>query len=271
MSYKLSSPGWFSEVNGVKVERVPLSWSMVEQAGDFYAHHGVEFHVQAGPGRDISGTQNDRGYPIANFNVDDLGVVRQYMDARLAAWHGDSVSHYAYGIEHTGDAIHALPLKQLNSSAALCAALVEWTEAAFGETIPLEKVSRVSLANYQTVRGFWDHNDVDNGPLNENGHTDHLIGRSWAKQLEKIASYLRAPNPAPKFGGVLLQRGVDHADVITWKRRMASKGLFSRTDNGDGPHYGPAIERATVEFQRRRNLEDDGVVGPKTWNAAWGN
>lgn len=270
MTYKLSAPGWFSEVCGVPVRHHELPDELLGHGGAFFAHHGIEFHVQAGFGDDIWQTQVDRRYPIATWNVDDTGVVRQYADARMAAWHGDSVSQFAFGIEHTGDAVSPLGERQLDHSAALCAAIIEWTEDAFGETIPLKKQARISLANYRTARGFWDHTDVDNGPLNENGHTDHLIGRSWTAQLAKVGNYLKVvARPAPPFGGELLLLGADLADVVTWKRRMSAKGYFDLRDSSAGPHYGPAIERATRAFQQKRRLAEDGIVGPKTWAAAW--
>lgn len=269
--YKLKAPGWFDEVNGIQVVHHALPDDFMAHAGDFFAHHGIEFHVQAGFGQDIFNTQIARGFPIATWNVDDLGVVRQYNDARLADWHGDSVSHYAFGIEHTGDGVSALKPKQLDASAALCAAIIEWTEDAFGETIPLVKVPRISVSNYQTAKGFWDHTDVDDGPLNENHHVDRLLGCSWDEQLAKVGVFLdKHPRPAPQFHGVLLTAGLDAADVIVWKRRMSVKGLFKRGDANDGPHFGSAIERATREFQKRRALPVDGIVGPKTWAAAWG-
>jgi peptidoglycan hydrolase-like protein with peptidoglycan-binding domain len=268
--YKLSEPGWFSEVNGLSVLHHELPENILEHAGRFNAHHGIEFHVQAGTGRDIFQTEVERGFPIATWNVDDLGQVRQYLDFRLAAWHGDSVSQYAFGIEHTGTGLVALKPKQLDASAALCAAIIEMTGAVFGETIPLLKVPRVSVENFKTVHGFWDHDDVDNGPLNENGHTDHLIGRTWAAQLTKIGDFLkRRPVVAPVFHGTLLRLGVDAPDVIVWKKRMAVKGLFALDTENDGPNYGTVIERSTEAFQTRKGLAVDGIVGPQTWEAAW--
>lgn len=268
MTYKLAKPGWFADVNGFKVIRHPLpAWL---DRGEFFAHHGIEWHRQDGPGDDIYATQVARGYTIAAFNVSDEGQVRQYTDAREAPWHGDSVSHYAFGIEHTGFAGTPCPTVQLDASAALCAALIEWSEDEFGETIPLVKVPRVSVSNYTTVRGFWDHLNVDRGPLNENGHVNRLEGRTWPAQLKKIGEYLmRQPRPAPTFHGTLLTRGVDAQDVMTWKRRMAVKGLFLKTSANDGPFFGDVIERVTKEFQTAKKLPVDGIVGPKTWAAAW--
>ncbi|HXJ65598.1 MAG TPA: N-acetylmuramoyl-L-alanine amidase, partial [Actinomycetota bacterium] len=265
--YELSEPGRFSVVNGVKVQHHELPDSLMTHAGEFYGYHGIEWHRQDGPNADITGTQIARGYPIATWSVDEDGGVHQYNDFRVAVWHGDSVSHYAYGIEHQGFAGTPCTDQQLDSSAALCAAIIEMTENLRGETIPLTKVPRVSVGNYTGLRGFWDHDNVDNGPLNENGHTDKLEGRSWPDQLAKIGEFLdQQPQPAlPKFGGVLLKLGVDDATVVTWKRRMAAAGLFSLRDANDGPHYGPMIERATKTFQTQSGVDVDGVVGPDTW------
>lgn len=271
MTYKLSSAGWLAEVCGLKVVHVPLPDSFLRgHLESFTAHHGIETHVQGGTGRDITQTQIARGFPIACWNVDDLGTIRQYMSFHFVAWHGDSVSRYAWGVEHTGDGVHALTQKQLDASAALYAGLIELTRDAFGSEIPLVKIPRVSLSNYRDVRGIWDHTDVDNGELNENGHVDHLVGRSWPEQLKKIASLMqRHPPVAPKFHGKLLHLGVELPDVLVWKRRMAAKGLFPLRHANDGPHYGNVIEQATRDFQRRRGIHVDGIVGPQTWGEGW--
>src|SRR3954447_7139496 len=241
--YELLKAGWFKKVNGVAVVVNELPDELMEHAGHFSAHHGIEWHRQDGPNADISGTQIARGFPIATWSVDEQGVVHQYNDFRTCVWHGDSVSQYAFGIEHQGFAGTPCNAVQLDASAALCAAIVEVSAALYGETIPLEKAPRVSLGNYQTVRGFWDHDDVDNGPLNEKGHVDKLEGRSWADQLAKIGSFLQQEqNPAPPFPGTLLKLGVEDASVITWKRRLATKNMFTLRDANDGPHYGAMIE-----------------------------
>lgn len=91
---------------------------------------------------------------------------------------------------------------QLDASAALCAAIIEVTEDLAGETIPLVRVPRISLSKYRTAQGFWDHDDVDNGELNENSHTDRLEGRSWPEQLDKIGSSSgRFPGRRPRSTG----------------------------------------------------------------------
>src|SRR5262245_61521116 len=128
MTYKLSSPGWLSQVFGIKVVKVALSNTMVSHAGEFFAHHLIEHHRQQGDGGDILGTQNARGYPICNWNIANDGTIRQYLTFYRAAWHGDSVSHYAWGVEHAGFTGKPETEAQLRSSEALSAALIELTE-----------------------------------------------------------------------------------------------------------------------------------------------
>lgn len=268
MAYELSEPGWFSRVNGVKVVHHRLSDSLMSHAGQFVAHHGIEWHRQQGDGNDISGTQVSRGYPICTFNIGNDGTVNQYNHMfEYAPWHGDSVSQYAYGIEHAGFTGKPCTTAQLRSSHALCAALVEVTQDRFGETIPFTWVTEVNVSNYQSVRGFWNHRAVERGPLNENGHSDLLEGESTSAFL-RACKELLVP-AGPPFPGVVLKLGVDDASVVTWKRRMAVKDLFRLLGANDGPRYGVNIEAATKEFQRRRKLTQDGIVGPKTWEAAW--
>jgi hypothetical protein len=268
--YERSAPGWFSKVNGFEVDHHALPDEIMEHAGEFYAHNGIEWHRQDGPNEDIFNTRVARGYPIAAWSVDEDGLVHQYNDFRVADWHGDSVSHYSFGIEHQGFTGTPCTERQLDASAALCAAIIEVTEDLWGEEIPLVKVPRISLSNYKTAQGFWDHNDVDNGPLNEGSHTDRLEGRSWADQLAKIGDFLeRQPRPAPTFHGTPLRLGMHAADVVRWKRRMAVKGLFDRTGANDGPLYGGAIELATRSLQERRGLPVTGVVDRETWESAW--
>jgi peptidoglycan hydrolase-like protein with peptidoglycan-binding domain len=242
----------------------------MEHAGTFQAHHGIEMHRQEGDGNDISGTELARGYPIATFSIGDDGTINQYNHMfDFADWHGDSVSEYAFGIEHAGFTGTPFTPAQLKSSHALVAALIEITEDRFGEVIPLQWIPRISLANYRTAKGIWNHRAVDPGPLNENGHTDLMEGESTSAFLSAVKALLKPGSVAPTFHGTLLQLGVEAPDVIVWKRRMAALGLFTLHDANDGPVFGRTIEAATIQFQTKRKLSVDGVVGAKTWASAW--
>jgi hypothetical protein len=274
MAYKMAEPGWFEDVNGIRVVHHPLPDRQgdfaLSDAGQFVAHHGIEWHRQQGDGNDISGTQISRGYPICTFSIGNDGTINQYCHMfEYAPWHGDSVSQYAYGIEHAGFTGKPATVGQLRSSHALCAALVEITEDRFGEVIPFVWVADVNVGNYRSVKGFWNHRAVQRGPLNETGHSDLLEGESTSAFLRATKALLVPQKPAPAFPGVLLKRGVTDAGVITWKRRMASKGLFTLLGQNDGPFFGAGIEDSTRRFQQRKRLDQDGIVGPKTWEAAW--
>lgn len=54
-------------------------------------------------------------------------------------------------------------------------------------------------------------------------------------------------------------------DVLAWQRQMRKRGWKLEADGA----YGPASEAACRRFQSDKRLRVDGVVGPKTWAAAW--
>lgn len=54
-------------------------------------------------------------------------------------------------------------------------------------------------------------------------------------------------------------------DVRTWQARMRQRGWTLAADGV----YGPASRTVAVQFQREKGLAVDGIVGPRTWAAAW--
>jgi hypothetical protein len=59
-----------------------------------------------------------------------------------------------------------------------------------------------------------------------------------------------------------------HRDSLKSLRGMLRERGIDPGDNPD--HYGPVLRRAVIEFQGRRGLEPDGIVGPSTWRALLG-
>jgi len=187
-----ASAGWFSDVNGHAVVHVPLSAAMLSHATSWAdkGPHGIVWHYQAGCGGDLTSVQNARGFPIIAFNIDQSGVIRQYMDARIAPWHAFDVSKYALGVEHA-----ILPgtcdvnATMLASSSALFAALIEWTKDTYGIDIPVKKIGPITPANYRTLSGIFGHLDIEPGSsLNPNRHGDTLLGMTWPEFLAAVES-----------------------------------------------------------------------------------
>lgn len=72
---------------------------------------------------------------------------------------------------------------------------------------------------------------------------------------------------APKWPGRYLTQPpmMSGSDVRTWQDRMRDRGWHLAVDGV----YGPASEKVCRSFQAEKALTVDGVVGPKTWAAAW--
>ncbi|MDH2430698.1 N-acetylmuramoyl-L-alanine amidase [Sphaerisporangium sp. TRM90804] len=54
-------------------------------------------------------------------------------------------------------------------------------------------------------------------------------------------------------------------DVRTWQAQMDKRGWTIDVDGA----YGPASREVCIGFQQQQNLDDDGVVGRNTWDAAF--
>ncbi len=178
MTYKVED-GYFTEVCGHPVVKRPadLHYTDWRNGGPF----GIVWHYTVGCSDDIKGTL-DAGHIGATFNVGRNGTIYQYAPLGTATWHAYSESHFFYGIEHTAYPGHGCELTdvQLETSAKLSAALVEWMKDKYGNTVPLEHLT----SNF--TAGFHDHADfADDG---QNNHSDHLYRWSWGEYLAAVAA-----------------------------------------------------------------------------------
>ncbi len=185
MTYKLDH-GWMTEVSGIRVIKRDVGL-----ATTYYNNRrpiGILFHFTAGCGSDISGVLKSRGISVT-FSVDREGTVYEYIPVAAAGWHAFSASHAYLGIEHT-----ALPGTcdltdvQLEASAKLSAAVVEWNEEHNGFLIPVRKLDPPVTAT-PFFPGFLDHRDGDDS-WNQNGHTDHLYRWTWDEYLAAVSDAL---------------------------------------------------------------------------------
>lgn len=77
-----------------------------------------------------------------------------------------------------------------------------------------------------------------------------------------------APSPAPPWPGryVALTTPMLHGDdVRTWQAQMAHRGWTVSVDGW----FGAQSDRVLRAFQGEKSLTVDGVLGPKSWAAAW--
>ncbi len=69
----------------------------------------------------------------------------------------------------------------------------------------------------------------------------------------------------PPYPGEPLSNGSSGPAVETWQAKMRQRGW---TLSADG-EYGDESESVCRQFQREKGLANDGVVGPRTWEATW--
>lgn len=72
--------------------------------------------------------------------------------------------------------------------------------------------------------------------------------------------------PTPEAGrDVVYAEGSVGDDVRTWQARMVERGWVMRADG----IFGPRTESVVRSFQAEKGLTVDGLLGQRTWNAAW--
>jgi lysozyme len=116
----------------------------------------------------------------------------------------------------------------------------------------------MDLNRYQgTVKTLkqWFTGQVDKA--NQSDDVDDTAGGALVEEPRE------EDDAAPAWPGYFLQAPSPH--VRRWQVRMRRLGFQVKTDGV----YGGDSERACRKFQRRQGLEVDGVVGPKTWEAAF--
>lgn len=117
------------------------------------------------------------------------------------------------------------------------------------------------LTHWKTFNGPINGNF---GPQTEKGvidfqHRVFLVEDGIVGQLTWQALYTGAPVNMP-----VLQRGTQGEAVKTVQRVLQLTRDYSSTVDGD---FGILTEKAVKAFQKRSNLQDDGIVEDDTWYA----
>jgi GH24 family phage-related lysozyme (muramidase) len=129
-----------------------------------------------------------------------------------------------------------------------------------------------------TLRRLLNEGDYD-GAANEfpnwcNANGERLEG--LVRRREREQAYFRsewggAAPPAPPVAdhpawpGRSFQQGDAGYDIQVWQTQMNHRGWPIQPDGDFGPQTAEAVRR----FQAEKGLQADGVIGPKTWDAAW--
>ena len=70
---------------------------------------------------------------------------------------------------------------------------------------------------------------------------------------------------APPWPGKTFEQGDTARELQCFQKQLGSRG-YGLTGTG---YYGPATRTAVVELQNRNGINPSGILGPKTWAAAW--
>lgn len=105
--------------------------------------------------------------------------------------------------------------------------------------------------DWATVARVW------NGPANAKIYAGRLE-REWSRLIADAIQ-----RPAIDMDDTTLRRGDEGAAVKALQRALIDVG-FELTVDGD---FGPATQRAVLDWQRQRKLVMDGIVGRVTWQS----
>jgi hypothetical protein len=162
--------------------------------------------------------------------------------------------------------------------------LAGWREA-YGQADMDTAVEGWDIRKHQAVTSDRSHlwhihfsevREFVNSLINKQALLSVLAGEILADYLARGGKLITAtPTPAPptaypKWPGRNLRYVKGKAqmhgtDVLTWQKRMKARGWRIDADGW----YGPQSAAICLAFQREKHLTRDGIVGPKTWAAAW--
>jgi len=134
--------------------------------------------------------------------------------------------------------------------------------------VPLVKLTSAEV--HAKKHGICGHANVSKA-FRMTDHIDPGTGFPWAHFMNLLGGKPGSdPGPAkkaPKFPGRLITQPpvMRGDDVLKWQTQMHKRGWSIVADNT----YEPESEKICRAFQKEKQLGVDGIVGPRTWAAAW--
>ena len=214
--------------------------------------------------RYFAGESAEQPGGVAHYTVDPESTTHSVPEATACAHAGAASRLGSVGIEMCGysadqwtDAAHQATMRR-------AADLAREVAARWG--VPLVRLSAADLKAGKRD-GYTYHRDVT-ASLGGTSHTDPGPNFPYAKMHELLTGVVVAsPLSSTTATPPTIRKGSTGPAVVawtTWLRRMFSYAAKV----SPGTYFGADTDAATREFQRRVNLDADGIVGPKTYAAA---
>lgn len=214
--------------------------------------------------RYFAGESAEQPGGVAHYTVDPESTTHSVPEATACAHAGAASRLGSVGIEMCGysadqwtDAAHQATMRR-------AADLAREVAARWG--VPLVRLSAADLKAGKRD-GYTYHRDVT-ASLGGTSHTDPGPNFPYAKMHELLTGVVVAsPLSSTTATPPTIRKGSTGPAVAawtTWLHRMFSYAAKV----SPGTYFGADTDAATREFQRRVNLDADGVVGTKTYAAA---
>jgi murein L,D-transpeptidase YcbB/YkuD len=210
----------------------------------------------------FGGLEGDPPIASAHYCIDEDSIVQCVRDEDVA-WHAPGANHNGLGFEHAGyksqqrrDWLDDYSTKMLRLSAALYAIKCKQYH------IPLVWLTPTDLLNRK--RGITDHKAVSNA-FHRTDHTD--VGDNFP--IQQFLKWI-----AEEGGGSTgATQGEPLPVLIRGSKGWAVKKLQKLLNDLPyikihvSEHFDRWTTTAVLQFQKHAGLEQDGVVGPKTWRS----
>lgn len=211
----------------------------------------------------------------AHYFIDNSSIYEYADPAKYATWHcGDGAGKYgitnqnSIGIEvvNTGGAFSQEEIKKLTW---LVQKLMKQFNIPAANVVRHYDASRKQCPLYYVKNsGEWTklHTQITGGKVIASAVPASKNNNSSSLGDEQSSSPTKLGGQTVMIELNVLKQGATGNQVKTLQRLLSSFGYSLGSSGVDGS-FGPATKKAVIAFQKARKLEQDGIVGAKTWNA----